>query len=182
MSGRLELLEVYEDDHDHASTSVTNSPMIATHSEIEVIAPSNFLTSSQQLRSSITGDGDLNTTDVLTCSSTATDDMLYTVDDCVGCVNQISLQHDFEDSFRDVALSVHNDSNGKPTLSSADETIDIASNIAASEVVSLYGNSANICKKIEEEPKQDSEMDLLNWCSGGFNGGQSIAMTDHSVS
>jgi hypothetical protein len=172
MSGKLDLLEFYERDHTSYTreTLLTHSPMIVTYSEIEVMAPSNFVTSSPQLRPSILGEGDSNTTDVLTCSSTTTDDMLDTVDDCVGCVNQISLQHDFEDSLRDVALNLHKDSNGTPILLSDDETIDIASNIAASEVESLFRSTTTVCNKIEEQPQQHSEMDLLNWCSGGFNG------------
>lgn len=171
MAGILDLLEV--NDHDQISyrrdTLLTHSPNIVTYSEIEVIAPSNNVTPPHQPHYSIIVSSDSNTIDV-TCSNAATDDMLDAVDDCVGCVNQISLQHDFEDSFRDVTLNLHHDSNSVPAPSSDDETTDIQSSTAVSEIEPVYPITANVCNGIKEEPPQYSEMDLLDWCSGGFHG------------
>ena len=174
MAGKNELLESFSVDRDQRSSTGEAmhpySPIMATSSEIEVIAPSNIITPSQELRSSFNGGNDSNTTDVMTCSSTATDDMLDTVDDCVGCVNQISLQHDFEDSLRDVALNLQHASSSIPPLPSDDETIDIASNVAAGDVDSLFLSISSASTTVVEETQQDSQMDLLNWCSGGFHG------------
>lgn len=172
MAGKLDLHEVKDNNQISYTREalLMHSPMIVTYSEIEVMAPSNILTPSRQPSYSIIGGSDPTTTDVLTCSSTATDDMLDTVDDCVGCVNQISLQQDFEDSFRDVTLNLHHDSNGIPALSSDDETIDIAPNTTVSEIEPVYPSTANVCNAIKEEPPQYSEMDLLDWCSSGFHG------------
>jgi hypothetical protein len=105
--------------------------------------------------------------DILTCSSSATDDMLDTVDECVGCVNQISLQRDFEDSLVDLPLVQHLPS--LPDLPS-DDTLDGISNLRKKELGSLLYTNDSASLVQEEEVAVGAEMDLLNWCSGGYHG------------
>ena len=176
--GELDLLDALDRKHDQMSsareTLLPCAPIMVSSSEIEMVAPSNILTPvhQQQCRPSIPYGNDSTMTAVLTCNSTVTDDMLDTVDDCVGCVNQISLQQNFEDSLLNVSLDLQTGSNGLPTISSDDEIEDIATSISAKESRSVFyspESTSDVVKAEEQEyTPEDSEIDLLNWCSGGF--------------
>jgi hypothetical protein len=112
--------------------------------------------------------------DIATCSSSATDDMLDTVEECVGCVNQISLQHDFEDSLVDLPLVQHHPSlpemPSDDTLDGISNTLDGISNLRKKQLGSLLYTNDSASLIQEEEVPSGAEMDLLNWCSGGYNG------------
>ena len=180
MATELDLLKSFHEEHDHIlsaeNEALTNSPIIATSSEIEVIAPLNIVSPVHQHRSSIPSDRDSTITSVIACNSTATDDMLDTVDDCVGCVNQISLQHDFEDTLLDVTLDLQNDFNGTgiPVLSTDGGSKDSVMNDNVHEVRSLFHSIESTSGTVEEEevrPLQvGPEIDILSWCSGGYRG------------
>lgn len=92
----------------------------------------------------------------LNCSHT-TEEMLESVDSCVGCVNQVALQNDFENSLAHVELPVHQFAD--TTLTEAEATL-IRLQIAEQSVQAQ-----------EEEQQQSSatglaDMDLLNLCAG----------------
>ena len=173
MAGLFDLLQVNEGRHDQTSSgrerSHPNSPIIVTSSAIEVIAPISIVTPQNPKRCVSTpyGDDDPTMTPTLACSSTTTEGILDTVDDCVGWVNQISLQHDFEDSLLDVILDIQNDLNGLPVLPPDNET----KNIAANEANSLFHNTKSTGDVEKEEYVHDgADIDVLNWCRGNFQG------------
>jgi hypothetical protein len=177
MAVEVDLLEVFVHEDDQTSRARESlhphSPIMATSSDIEMIAPLIVVTPAHQGLASIPFSDDSSMAIALACSSTHTDDMLDTVDDCVGCVNQISLQHDFEDSLLDVTLDLQNDfASGTETLSSDDGTKNIGTIITANEgrpiSHNIKSNSSTYCE--EEYTQEASEIDILNWCSGGFQG------------
>jgi hypothetical protein len=148
-----------------AATLLLLHPMMETRSELGVDGQSMTPTSPHSPQTlTMTNSSTMDA--IVTCSSTATDDMLDSVDDCVGCVNQIALQHDFEDSLRDVPLQQQ--PLGLSMLSCDDDSIDEISNERKEQVRStLYSNESVTLGK-EDEVTQGTEIDLLSWCSGGF--------------
>jgi hypothetical protein len=184
---KAELDDVY-DIHDHTlsetlhdkKVSLPASPIVATLSEIEVIAPSRIVTPPQQVREDrSTGTEKIPKSEessveaiVTACSSTATEDMFDTVDDCVGCVNQISLQQEFEDELLDLPLELLDHPNGVPIIQSDDHSFHPRSG----EAIKGEGGSAFCSNEgtrdslLLEPPSQETELDLLNWCGGGYHG------------
>ena len=113
-------------------------------------------------------DGELSAVDaIVTCSSSATDDMLDTVDECVGCVNQIALQQDFEDSLVDLPLLSQP---SLPESPSDDDNFDKIPNLRKKEHGSLFYNNDSASLIQEEDVPTGADMNLLNWCGGGYNG------------
>jgi hypothetical protein len=178
MRRKLDFYDIHNDVVDQNALVKDRSllvPIVVAASEIEVISPQVVVTPPRPLQNvklnpSTTPLRNDSTMDAIaTCSSTATDDMLDTVDDCVGCVNQISLQHDFEDSFVDITM----DSRGIATLPHTDDdAFDIKSTEDAKQKRSSLQSkeSPGTCVAVDEDnvSQQDEELDLLNWCSGGF--------------
>jgi hypothetical protein len=169
-----ELDDLY-DIHDHTLDEPLPNKK-ATSSEIEVIAPARIVTPSQPAKQQHNVETFVNSEEstveavVTTCSSTVTEDMFDTVDDCVGCVNQISLQQEFEDALLDLPLEMHDHPNRVLTLPSGDVAIDTTHNVPIKGCGSLFNKECKSDSIHEEQLTQGTEMDLLNWCGGGFQG------------